>query len=80
MVAGALGAGLVAVHRGEACVDGWVGDDQAVDVGEPEEATHGCIEVVTEEAISPDSPRYRMYSSMCARWIPTSGSRSRVSH
>jgi len=37
----ALGAGLVAVDRGEACVDGWVRDDQAVDVGEPEEATHG---------------------------------------
>ena len=37
----ALGAGLVAVDLGQACVDGWVGDDQAVDVGEPEEATHG---------------------------------------
>jgi len=33
----ALGAGLVAVDLGESGVDGWVGDDQTVDVREPEE-------------------------------------------
>jgi hypothetical protein len=76
----ALGAGLVAVDLGEACVDGWVGDDEAVDVGEPENPRTACIEVLTEEAISPDSPRCRMWSSMWARWISTSGSRALVSH
>jgi hypothetical protein len=58
----ALGAGLVAVDFGEACVDGWVGDDEAVDVGEPEEATHGVHRGVDRggHQPGPDSPRYRM--------------------
>lgn len=34
----ALGAGLVAVDFGETCVDGGIGNDQPVDVCEPEEA------------------------------------------
>ena len=36
-----LGAGLVGVDRGQSGVDGWVGGDQAVNVGEPEEAVDG---------------------------------------
>ena len=39
-----------------------------------------CMEVFTDHDISPDSPRWRMYSSTCARWIPTSGSSSLGSH
>ena len=31
------------------------------------------VDVFTEEGISPESPRCRMYSSTCARWIPTNG-------
>lgn len=41
----ALGAGLVAVHLGQSCVDRWVGSDSAVDVGlaeEPADAVHHC--------------------------------------
>ena len=34
----ALGAGLIGVDLGQACVHGRVVGDQAVDVGEPEEA------------------------------------------
>ena len=56
----ALGAGLVAVDLGEACVDGWVRDDEAVDVANRKKPRTACIEVLTEEAINPDSPRYRM--------------------
>ena len=63
----AMGPGLVAVDLGKACVDGWVRQDEAVDVGEP-------------EVPRTDSPRNRMWSSMCARWIPISGSRWLVSH
>ena len=37
----ALGAGLVAVDLRQACVDGRVGGDEAVDVGEPEVAADG---------------------------------------
>ena len=39
-----------------------------------------CIIVLIEESISPQSPRWRMYSSTWARWIPTSGSSPLVSH
>lgn len=35
-----LGSGLVAVDFWESRVDGWVGPDEAVNVGEPEEASH----------------------------------------
>jgi hypothetical protein len=35
-----LGSGLVAVDFWESRVDGWVGDNEAVDVREPEEASH----------------------------------------
>jgi hypothetical protein len=56
----ALDAGLVAVHPRQSGVDGWVGDDQAVDVGERKNPRTVCIEVLTEEVISPDSPRWRM--------------------
>ena len=37
----ALGAGLVGVDLGQPCVDGGVGGDQPVDVGEPEEPPDG---------------------------------------
>ena len=37
----ALGAGLVAVDLRQSCVDGWVGGDEAVDVGEAEVAADG---------------------------------------
>ena len=36
----ALGARLVRVDLGQACVDGGIAGDQAVDVGEPEESPH----------------------------------------
>ena len=36
----ALGAGLVAMHLRQPCVDRWVGADEAVDVGEPEVPAH----------------------------------------
>jgi len=36
----ALGAGLVVVDRGKSGVDGRVGGDQAVDMGEPKETPH----------------------------------------
>jgi hypothetical protein len=39
-----------------------------------------CIIVLTDDGMSPVSPRCRMYSSTWARWIPTSGSRRFVSH
>jgi len=76
----ALGAGLVMVHLRQPRIDRRIARDQAVDVGEPEEPTATCIIVLTEESISPQLPRCRMYSSMCARWIPTSGPRALRSH
>ena len=39
-----------------------------------------CDIVLVEEAISPALPRPRMYSSTCARWIPTKGSSPLLSH
>lgn len=30
-----------------------------------------CIIVLTEDGISPQTPRWRMYNSTCARWIPS---------
>ena len=69
-----LGAGRVGMDLREPGVDGGVSGDQAVDVGEPKDPGTPCIIVFTEETLSPPSPRWRMYSSTCARWIPTSGS------
>ena len=39
-----------------------------------------CIIVTIEESISPQSPRWRMYSSTWARLIPISGSSPLPSH
>ena len=60
----ALGAGLVAIDLRRPRVDGWVGGDQAVDVANRKKPRTACIAVFTEESISPDSPRWRMSSSM----------------
>jgi len=50
-----LGTGLVGMDLGQPSVDGWVGDDQAVDVREPEEPAdavqHGVDRGVTQAAV-----------------------------
>ena len=76
----ALGAGLVAVHLGQPGVDGRVGGDQPVDVGEPEEPADAVHHRDDRGVHQPGSPSWRMYSSTWARWIPTSGSSPLVSH
>jgi hypothetical protein len=76
----ALSPCLVLVDLRQSGVDDRVGRDQAVDVGESEESPNACIIVLTEDGIRPVSPRWRMYNSTCARWIPTSGSSRLVSH
>ena len=49
----ALGAGPVSVDLGQPSVNGRVGGDQTVDVGEPKEARTPCILVLMEDGISP---------------------------
>jgi len=79
-ISSSLGTGLVPVDLGQPGVDGRVVRDQPVDVGEPEVAADPCIIVLIDEGINPHSPRCRMNSSTCARWIPANGSRRFDSH
>jgi hypothetical protein len=55
-----LGSRLVGVNLRKSCVDGWLGNDEAVDVREPKEPRTPCIIMTTEESIIPESPSLRM--------------------
>jgi hypothetical protein len=53
----ALSAGLVPVDLREACVDGWVGRDEPVDVSEPKESSDGVHHRDDGGVMSPQLPR-----------------------
>jgi hypothetical protein len=72
----ALGAGLVAVDLQQPRVHRRVSGMSPLMWANRKNPRTPCIIVLIEDAISPDSPSPRMYSSTCARWIPTSGSKA----
>ncbi len=56
----ALGAGLVRVNLGSRAYTGRVGRDKPVDWANRKNRRTPCIIVLTEDGISPPSPRWRM--------------------
>lgn len=68
-----LGARLVLVDFRQPGVDRRVGGMRPSMWANRKNPRTPCIIVLVEEARSPVSPRWRMYSSTWARWMPTVG-------